>query len=374
MRKRPDFHIYLSAILIAAILFSLLAVYATSLAAEKSHPSVSARAATLYEPETRSFLFEKNADCRLPMASTTKIMTALVVAEECKLSDKVQIDSRAVGTEGSSAYLKEGDVFTVEELLHALLLQSANDAAAALAYHVSDGISEFATLMNEKATSLGLVSTHFDNPHGLDSEEHYTTAKELAIIAAAAIENDTVSRIVATYKRTFIQGERTRTYVNHNKLLKKYEGCIGLKTGFTKKCGRCLVSAAKKDDLTFIAVTLDAPDDWNDHKELLDYGYNSLEKITLAGIGDYSFNVKILGGDKNEISVTNEQELSVILPRGKYVPESFIELPRFCVSPIKKGESLGRVIFTAEGRELGRIELIAQESSRKKKERFWGIF
>ena len=271
--KRQDNTIgIIGALAVFLMLFSLVGLY-PSAEAKGSNFSVSARSATLYVPETDEFIYSKNACERLPMASTTKIMTALIALEECVGSEVVRVDDSAIGVEGSSAYLRQGDELTMEELTYALLLQSANDAAVAIACHIGGSVETFADIMNKRAESMGLTNTHFENPHGLDSKEHYTTAEDLAKIAAVALKNAKFKEIASTYKKSFITDERSRTYVNHNKLLNMYDGCIGVKTGFTKKSGRCLVGAAERDGLTFVTVTLDAPCDWQDHKNMLDFGY-----------------------------------------------------------------------------------------------------
>lgn len=236
--------------------------------------SVSAKSAALYNPTTKSFLYTKNADIPLPMASTTKIMTALVAIENCPLEKEVLVSDKAIGTEGSSLYLKSGEILTMCDLLMGLMLRSANDAAAAIAYEISGSIEGFADKMNEKAAELGLSNTHFTNPHGLDDEKHYTTAKELALIAAAALENDTFRQIVSSKKCTIKNSDgEVRLLINHNKLLNMYDGAIGVKTGFTKRSGRCLVGAAERNGTTLISVTINAPDDWRDHTALFDYGF-----------------------------------------------------------------------------------------------------
>ena len=236
---------------------------------------LSAESAILMDASDGSVLYEKNAHARKGMASTTKIMTALVAAQSMPLDKNILIPKEAVGIEGSSVYLTEGESLTVRQLLYALLLSSANDAATALAIASAGSVESFAEKMNLFAKELGLSDTHFINPHGLYHEDHYTTAFELALITAAALRNTTVKEIVSTYKTDIPLGneKKGRLLVNHNKLLKLYEGAIGVKTGFTKKTGRCLVSAAERDGLTLIAVTLNAPDDWNDHIKMLDHGF-----------------------------------------------------------------------------------------------------
>ena len=359
---------YLAAIVLAVFLLSLLAVYASS--AQTKDLKLSARAAVLYQPETKTFLYEKNANAKRPMASTTKIMTALVTLENVKdLSEPVRIDPSAIGTEGSSAYLKDGDTVTVQELLYALMLRSANDAAVALACFVGGDTAGFAAMMNERAEKLGLTDTHFANPHGLDDEEHYTTAHDLAIIAAEAMKLDIFTEICSTYKKTLVSGERRRTYINHNKLLYKYEGAIGVKTGFTDESGRCLVGAAERDGLRFITVTLDAPTDWADHKALFDYGYERLELLPLASVYQYSYDLPHISGAK--IRITNTAELSVIVPKGDHDIKEYAVLPRYIVKNIKKGDELGYVEFRLDGEVVGRVPLNSTESVSVKED---GIF
>ena len=357
---------YIFALLTAALLLSLLTIIASS-EQPASTRTLSARAAVLYEPETGTFLYSKNASARMPMASTTKIMTALVAAENSALSETVVIPPEAEGVEGSSAYLKAGEEFTMEELLYALLLRSANDAAVAIACHISSSVEAFAEAMNERAFSLGLTDTHFTNPHGLDDPEHYTTAHDLALIAAEAMSCDLVREICSTYKRGFVHDDAPKLYVNHNKLLKSYDGAIGVKTGYTKKSGRCLVGAAERDELRFITVTLDAPDDWKDHKTLFDLGYASLEKIKFANAEDYTYSLPVTNGMASEVEITNTESESVIIERGEHVVKEYVKLSEFASAPIKKGDILGEVIFTLDEKEAARIKLVATEDVEKQR-------
>ena len=234
---------YIAAVLIS-IQFALLLplkVFASS------ELNLSAKSAVLYEPTTGEFLYEKNANLRLGMASTTKIMTALIALESLDLDQEIAVDDRAIGIDGSSIYLERGEIMGAEELIYSLMLRSANDAAEALAYEISGSIEAFCELMNEKAHSLGLENTSFKNPHGLDAKEHFTTAHDLAIISAEALKNQKFKEISSTYKKVVESNFQTRTLVNHNKLLKMYDGCIGVKTGYTQACGRSLVGAAERD-------------------------------------------------------------------------------------------------------------------------------
>ena len=358
--RRNNINLYVAILLAVAIIFSFLTIYAFG--EHKSDAiSLSARSAVLYQPENDVFLFSKDAESRLPMASTTKIMTALIAIEQCDMSEIVEIDDSAIGVEGSSAYLKKGDVLTMEELLYALLLQSANDAAVAIACHISGNTGSFSTLMNDRARKMGLNNTSFDNPHGLDSEGHYTTARDLAIIASVALKNDCFLKIVSTYKKTFATEERSRTYVNHNKLLWMYDGCIGVKTGFTKKSGRCLVAAAERDGLRFITVTLDAPSDWSDHTKMLDYGFDSLERIRLSKGFDHIYKIPVIGGINSELTVANTDDRYIIIPRNDAAVEEQIKLVRYVIAPIYRGEILGEIIYTQSGKELARVPLVAIE-------------
>ena len=370
---------FIAAVIIAVLLLSFITIYATADAKETM--SVSARSAALYQPDTGRFIYSKNGKTRMPMASTTKIMTALLAIENTEqLDEAVPIADEAIGTEGSSAYLREGDVLTMEELLYALLLQSANDAAVAIAYHIGGDIEGFSRIMNERAQELGLTDTHFTNPHGLDDEEHYTTAEELALIAAEALNNETFREICSTYKKTLVTEERRRTYINHNKLLNLYDGAVGVKTGYTKRCGRCLVGAAERDGLRLVSVTLDAPSDWSDHKNMLDFGFDALERLTLAKVYEYSFDLPVADTDGKTVRVTNTEELSAIVDRGEHDITDAVNLPRLATLPVRTGEALGEVIFTVDGKEAGRVNLVAVEDVKAEKEKqgfldwFRGLF
>ena len=369
--KRNNQSTIIAIILILAIMFSLMTIYAFG-EGKENDICVSARSATLFIPENGEFIYSKNSEQRLPMASTTKIMTALIALEMCDMNETIEIGESASGIEGSSAYLKVGDTLTMEELIYALLLQSANDAAVAIAEYIGGNIAGFADIMNERASQMGLNNTNFTNPHGLDDDEHYTTARDLAIIAGVALSNDDFVKIVSTKKRTFSTEDRVRTYVNHNKLLSSYEGCIGVKTGYTKRCGRCLVSAAVRDDLLLVSVTLDAPNDWSDHKKMLDFGFDSYEKITFADKMAEVYKIGVLGSDESEMIVLNTESASAIVKKGSYITESHPKLMRFATAPIKRGDIMGEIIYTIEGKEAARVDLVATKDINVKKEK--GLF
>lgn len=233
-------------------------------------PSVTANSAVLYDPETGEVLWAHNADARALIASTTKIMTAFLVVQVCPLEQMVCVPREAVGVEGSSMYLKAGERIRVRELLLGLMLASGNDAAVALAVHTAGSVENFVKLMNWEAERLHLENTCYANPHGLDAENNYSTARELAQLTASALQNPAFADLVRTKQAT----AAGRMLTNHNKLLWRYEGCIGVKTGFTKAAGRILVSAAQRDGRRLIVVTIGDANDWHDHAALLDYGFS----------------------------------------------------------------------------------------------------
>ena len=372
MFDRNNFNFIITLILLTSFMFWVFGTLVYSAKENTKSFSTSARSAALYEPETKNFIYEKNIDERLPMASTTKIMTALLTLENCSLDELCQVDDNAVGIEGSSAYLKAGEVLTVEQLLYALLLQSANDAAVALSIYISQSVDEFAKVMNDRANQIGATSTCFANPHGLDDIEHFTTARDLALIAAEALQNEDFVRIVSTKNKSFSTENGERTYINHNKLLKLYEGCIGIKTGFTKKSGRCLVGASDKDGLRFVTVTLDAPDDWKDHEKMFDLGYDTLQKINFAYEGEHIYKIPVIGGAENDVLVSNLCSSQIILPKSNYQVDQYIKLVRFAVAPIYEGEILGEIIYTVDGEKMGCTFLTAVKTVEKtQSNRLW---
>ena len=335
-----------------------------------SVPSVSAKSAILINAEDGSVYYEKNPDERMGMASTTKLMTALVVAERLDPNKTVVIRKEAEGVEGSSIYLTEGERLSVRELLYALLLSSANDAAVALALECADSIEGFCALMNQKAREIGLVDTNFTNPHGLFDEEHYTTARELAIIGTYALKNDLIAKIVSTKKATVSHdGEAdARLLVNHNKLLDRYDGAIGMKTGFTKKTGRTLVSAARRNGITLVAVTLDAPDDWRDHRIMLDYGFENYEKRVFYEAGEFSADIPLSDGHIQSVKVINTEPLALTVRKNYKDLSVRVEgFSRFLTAPVKAGQPFGHVVITADGKEISSPLVVAQSAAGKTK-------
>jgi D-alanyl-D-alanine carboxypeptidase/D-alanyl-D-alanine carboxypeptidase (penicillin-binding protein 5/6) len=342
-------------LLTLTLIFSLFTVYIYS----AGGLSLSARSAILYEPTTKNTIYSKNPDKRLGMASTTKIMSAIVALENSNPDDIVTVDDRAIGVEGSSIYIEHGESFKMIDLIYAMMLQSANDASEAIAYHIAGDIDNFSRLMNEKAEELGLCDTHFENPHGLDAENHYTTARELAVIASYALENESFRNISQSTKKEITSSNKTRILLNHNKLLKFEDGCIGVKTGFTKKSGRSLVGACERNGIRLISVTINAPDDWNDHKKLFNYGYSLLEKVSVAEPEDYSFRVPVLSSENEYVTVKNLDSAEFILSKYDKKIEKRIVLPRYLVAPVNSGDAVGKIIYYKDGKIIGELKLFA---------------
>ena len=304
--------------------------------------ALSAKHAVVMDAATGKVLYEREANERCLIASTTKIMTGLIICEECDLSREISVPPEAAGIEGSSVYLKAGERVCMENLLYGMMLQSGNDAAASLAIAHSGSIEAFAHRMNERAQELDLHNTHFANPHGLDAEENYSTAEDLARLAAAAMENDTFARVVSTRQHRF--GERVVT--NHNKLLWRYEGAEGVKTGFTKKAGRILVSSATRQGRRLICVTINAPDDWNDHASLLDEGFSQFESRILCRKGQI-FGVFTAPSGNVSGPAAAEQDLEALL-----LPEERVDAVR-----VHCGSGEGYAEFFTDGRRIGMCPL-----------------
>lgn len=352
-------------VVLTVLILSLFAVDVFS----DGPPSLSAKAAALYEPRTERFVYMKNPNERLPIASTTKIMTALIALESLEPNELIAVDSRAIGIDGSSIYLKEGEILSAEDLIYALMLRSANDAAEALAYKIAGSVEDFADMMNKRAKEMGLEDTCFKNPHGLDADGHYTTAHDLAIISANALKNSKFLQISSTYKKTIQSNFEERLLVNHNKLLRSYDGCIGVKTGYTKKSGRSLVGAAERDGLMLISVTIDAPDDWSDHKKLLDYGFSILHSITPISKGEFTYSLPVLNGDKDKINVENDKSIKIIYEGNNPDFTKEIYLDKYAVAPIKSGDVLGRIDIKQNGKVIDSTQIIATEDVNEIKKR-----
>ncbi len=306
---------------------------------------------------TRTVLEQENGNQRLPMASTTKVMTALVTLETVKLSDKVKIPGEAAGVEGSSLYIKAGEIYTVEELLYGLMLQSANDCAVALAWYAGgESTEKFIKKMNEKAAALGLKNTHFMNPNGLSAEGHYTTAKELALMMGAAMENEVFRKITATKRYTV----KEQTIVNHNRLLSLYPDCIGGKTGYTMDAGRCLVTMAKREGAPLICVTLGRRDDWNIHADAYEKWFAKMERVTISEKGGFSVSLPVAGG--GSVRAVNTDEVSANLFEYDGAIEKQVLSAPFLYGNKAVGSVVGTVEFWYRETKVGESPLVLEEA------------
>ncbi len=319
--------------------------------------ALSAQRAAVMDAATGRLLFSKNADQRSLIASTTKIMTALLICEKCNVLDQMRIPKEAVGVEGSSMYLQEGEKLTLQELLYGLMLSSGNDAAVALALYCSGSIEEFANQMNDKARSLGMTQTHFVNPNGLDAENHYSTARDLAILASYAMENPIFSKTVST--KTITIGQRSLR--NHNKLLWRYPGADGVKTGFTRAAGRILVSSATKNRRRLVAVTINAPDDWNDHARLLDDGFSKYNLQRIVTMGDCVGYRELVGGNAERVSVLAAENYVYSIAADE-TPQILLPGPGFLYAPVVEGGDAGYAYVILSGKAVDKIPVVYGET------------
>lgn len=303
--------------------------------------ALSAQSAIVIDADTKDVLFEQGADEQRPMASTTKIMTALVALGEGNLDRTYTVKKEYTLVEGSSMYLKEGEEITMRDTLYGLMLCSGNDAALAVAGECG-GLQVFLDKMNAKAAALGLQHTHFDNPNGLTSDTHYTTARDLAYITAAAMQDPVFRKIVSTVSYT----AGTHTMANHNRLLKEYDGAIGVKTGYTKAAGRCLVSAAERHGRTLIVVTLNDPDDWRDHAALFDQTFAQYEEVTLHEAGQEITSLEVFGGDTDRVPLVAQHTVTAYLrpeEREKITLLRYGE--KICYAPVIQQAAAGHIEY-----------------------------
>ncbi len=316
----------------------------------------------LMESDTRQVIKKENENMQLPIASTTKIMTAITAIENANLTDIFTVSENAQNQEGSSIYLRTGDKISVQNLLYGLMLNSGNDAATALAEGVSGSVEAFSRLMNDKAAEIGCKNTNFKNPSGLNEEGHYSSAYDMALIMAYAMENEEFGKIIST-KRYNIEQNGSITYLkNHNKLLWQYDYCIGGKTGFTKLSGRCLVTAAEKDGIRLVAVTLNNPDDWAVHKELFDYGFCEL-KNTIIIDKNSILATKTINGTK--VNLVAEKEVNLPLIKGKRAEiTGKIHLKEY-PSEIKIGDVLGYADIYLNKYPVAKIKVISGQRVKK---------
>ncbi len=335
---------------IAAVLATALFMALSPGAAPGDSPKISADCAVVMH-EDGQIVYAKNADKRALIASTTKLMTALVALENADLEDAVEIKPEYCNIEGSSMYLRQGQRLSVRELLLGLLLASGNDAATALAGYTAGSQRSFVSLMNKKATALGMRDSRFANPHGLDDKGHYSTARDMAKLMAACMDNREFRTLCGT--RSAAVGDEQ--LVNHNRLLDICTGCIAGKTGYTMAAGRCLVSCCEREGTRFICVTLSAPDDWNDQLALYDWAFSrySLRRLT----DKLRFDVPVISGSAETVGVEPAETLDLFLPKSAEV-ELRAEMPQFVFAPINLGETAGNIWVIINGEPVMSCELV----------------
>lgn len=322
----------------------------------------SARSACLIDALTGNIVFEKDAYTRRPMASTTKIMTAIVALENSGMDETVKISANAQNQEGSSAYVRVGSDMRMGDLLYGLMLNSGNDAAVAIAEHIAGSTDRFASMMTDKARSIGAMDTAFANPNGLDDPEHFTTAHDLALIARYAMKNPDFAKIVSTKSILThpINSDKELWFINHNKLLRRYDGCIGVKTGYTKTSGRCLVSAAERDGMTFIAVTLNDGSDWSDHAQMLDYAFQAHTPREIISEGE---RVKTVSTDSGDCFFVTASSFTMPFCEG-HMKETELRthLANNLAAPVNAGEKVGYTEIIYNGETVGTVDIISDSN------------
>lgn len=317
-------------------------------------PAVAASSAVLLDADSGRVLYARNEYEKRAIASITKLMTALVAAEYLDdLSETVAVRREWTGIEGTSLYLKAGEEITVKTLLYGLLLHSGNDAAVALAAHCAGDVETFVGWMNQRAADLGMTGTHFSDPNGLGDENHYSTALDMARLGAACLNNPVVAEIVSTRSIT-LEG---RSFTNHNKLLWQYEGCTGMKTGYTRQAGRTLVSSAEREGQKLVCVTLNDGNDWADHKALLDYGFETYPRRVLIREGETLRRLPVDESLLRQIPVVARETVAVPVREGERVTAR-VELPRTARAPVTQGEIAGQVTFYRGDRMVGTTYLV----------------
>lgn len=345
--------------LTALLLLMAIAIGALTVNAQAAEPSVSAESCILVDAESGTVIYEKNPDNRMLIASTTKIMTALVALENCSPDDIVEIEKEWAAVEGSSMGLSPGEFCSLRELLYGLLLASGNDAGVAVACHTAGSVEKFAELMNRKAEELGMENSHFANPHGLDHEAHFSTARDMAILASAAMKNAELALIASTDEVTLPRGRR---FSNHNKLLKNCEGCIGIKTGYTSKAGRTLVSACERNGTRLICVTLRDGDDWADHARLYDWGFENYETVKVTDAEKILGTLPLISGGTSFVDVAAGNDLRLFVKKGAEI-KTVMSLPRFACAGLEKGDQVGRMIIYADGEEAAIVPIVCAEDA-----------
>lgn len=328
-------------------------------------PATGAEAFVLYCVENNSVVFSKRPDKRMKPASTTKLMTTLLTLEEAAKNNRTVTFTQEMIAEGSSMYLKVGEQVRLSDLAVGMMLCSGNDAANAAALAIGGSVKAFANRMNTRAGQIGMTHTHFVTPSGLDDPEHYTTAADLALLMAEGLRSKAFAEL--TFQKSaavrFVKpSDKCVTYNNHNRLLRMYKDCIGGKTGYTEAAGRCLVSAARRDNVTLICVTLNDRSDWDDHIALYDEGFSRLYG---AQSGDSSVRLKVpcVGGEQDTLTVAAGRDAVFVVPRGseKRIQRK-VYLEPFLYAPVRAGDTPGRIDYLLDGKRLDSVPLKAVNS------------
>ena len=348
----------------------LVLSFSVSLNVFAEMPETSAKSCVLIEEKTGRIVFEKNSSRKLPMASTTKIMTTLICLESGGLDDEFVVDKDAIKVEGSSMGLREGDVVTKRMLCYGMLLPSGNDAANATAVKISGSIEKFAEKMNERAQEIGMTHTNFVTPSGLEGEGHGASAYDMALLTREALRNPDFAEICSqsTAKVRFGNPPFDRWLKNTNKLLTMYDGVNGVKTGFTDEAGRCLVSACERDGVSLICVTLNDRDDWNDHMKMYDSGFETVKKTALKS--DDVFDIPVAGGETESIQAKADKylEIGAFGNSTEHITSKAV-IPPFVYADVDKGDTVGNIEWYYDKRLVGEVPIKAQESvSYKRKE------
>lgn len=330
----------------------LIILIAVSLLLGFTYPSLSAESAVLIDSKTGRVIYSLNHNLRRPMASTTKIMTALLAIEYGELDSKVKIKTNAVGVEGSSIYLKIGEEILLKDLIYGLMLRSGNDAAVAIAEHISGSVDNFVALMNKKAREIGALNTNFVNPHGLHDPNHYSTAYDMAIITREAMKLDFFKEVSKT-KNWVASREINQYFSNKNDVVWRYKGGDGVKIGYTKAAGRCLVASATRNEMQLIAVVLNDGNWFNDCYNMLDYGFENYKPTLLLSKGQFLKKIEVLDGERNYLNIKFNEDL--IIPLSEIEKEKIkivLNFPETLKAPINKGQKLGNVQVYLDGKLL----------------------
>ena len=340
---------------VSILLCAIVIGFAVPMQALADEHEISAHSAIVLCADTGDVLYEKNADERMLIASITKIMTAIVVLENSELDRQIVIKPEWSATEGSSMYAQPGEAYSVRELLTGMMLASGNDAACALSCSLYGDELSFAVRMNEKAKLLGMDNSSFRNPHGLDDPEHYSTARDMAVLTAYCMENECFKSIVSMNSAVIKDAE----YYNHNRLLREYDGCVGVKTGYTMAAGRTLVSCAERNGMRLICVTLNAPDDWNDHKYLLDKAFSEY-RIASYTPDIFKVTLDVASSVFKTADAVPENDIRLLIKADDEV-EVRVDAPRILFAGGIAGEKVGQLSVFVNGSLAARENLVYTE-------------